>query len=208
MTVTGQRILFATLAFALAHPAWIAAGQSSPSVAQQLPSPSPSLPAASTSPLFRSLEQSNPNPSFSAGSLTPLQAFKESDIKFNLADLMKILQDSKHEGWVLAAYPDPKTSRPLIGAGFSLDVAATPHAQRDPLNPNPFVEPSTAQLWQAAGLDEDQLQQILDQYAKNLKTWQKKNYRRKIRKHALTPEITNEEATQLLRISAEQAVVN
>jgi len=121
---------------------------------------------------------------------------------------MKILQDSKHEGWVLAAYPDPKTSRPLIGAGFSLDVAATPHAQRDPLNPNPFVEPSTAQLWQAAGLDEDQLQQILDQYAKNLKTWQKKNYRRKIRKHALTPEITNEEATQLLRISAEQAVVN
>ncbi len=137
-----------------------------------------------------------------------LRSFKESDIKFNLVDLMRILQDSKHEGWVLAAYPDPKTSRPLIGAGFSLDVAATPHAQRDPLNPHPFIEPSAAQLWQVAGLDEDRLQQILDQYDKNLKTWQKKNYRRKIKKHTLTPEITNEEATQLLRISAEQAVVN
>ena len=151
--------------------------------------------------MFKRPEQSAPD-------LEPLHSFKESDIKFNIADLMRILRDSKHEGWVLAAYPDPKTSRPLIGAGFSLDVAATPHAQRDPLNPNSFIEPSTAQLWQAAGLDEDRLQHILDQYDRNLKTWQKKNYRRKIRKHTLTPEITNDEATQLLRMSAEQAVVN
>ena len=36
---------------------------------------------------------------------------------------MDILRDHQHEGWVLAAYPDPNTRRPLIGAGFSLDVA-------------------------------------------------------------------------------------
>ncbi len=187
MTATGRRILVATLTFALAHPSWRAVGQPAPSLTEQVPSA---------------------DSSYSAADLEPLHSFKEADIKFNLAGLMRILQDSKHEGWVLAAYPDPKTSRPLIGAGFSLDVAATPHAQRDPLNPNPFIEPSTAQLWQAAGLDEDRLQQILDQYDRNLKMWQKKNYRRKIKKHTLTPEITNEEATQLLRISAEQAVVN
>jgi len=206
MTVTGQRALIATLAFALAHPAWIAAGQSSPSFSPQTLSQSQSLQAPSTSLRFKSLDQSNG--SSPTDGLEPLRLFKESDVKFTLADLMKTLQDSKHEGWVLAAYPDPKTSRPLIGAGFSLDVAATPHVQSDPLNPNSFIEPSAAQLWQAAGLDQDRLQEILDQYASNLKAWQKKNYRRKIRKHTLTPEITNEEATQLLRISAEQAVVN
>ena len=208
MTATGRRILVATLAFALAHPVWIAAGQSAPALTPQVSSQSQLLSVPSGSLLFKSPEQSKSVSSYSAADLEPLHSFEESDIKFNLAALMRILQDSKHEGWVLAAYPDPKTSRPLIGAGFSLDVPATPHAQRDPLNPNPFIEPSTAQLWQAAGLDEDRLQQILDQYDRNLKTWQKKNYRRKIRKHTLTPEITNDEATQLLRISAEQAVVN
>ena len=46
---------------------------------------------------------------------------------------MEILRDHRHEGWVLAAYPDPNTGRPLIGAGFSLDVEAALHLQRDPL---------------------------------------------------------------------------
>ena len=90
--------------------------------------------------------------------------FKDSDIKFSLRSLMDILRDHQHEGWVLAAYPDPNTRRPLIGAGFSLDVQATEHPQRDPLNPHPFVEPSSAQLWQAAGLAPERLQQILDQF--------------------------------------------
>ena len=51
--------------------------------------------------------------------------FRDSDIKFSLDSLMDILRDHQHEGWVLAAYPDPNTRRPLIGAGFSLDVQAT-----------------------------------------------------------------------------------
>ena len=78
--------------------------------------------------------------------------FKDSDIKFKLRNLMDILRDHQHEGWVLAAYPDPNTRRPLIGAGFSLDVQATEHPQRDPLNPHPFASASPAELWQAAGL--------------------------------------------------------
>jgi hypothetical protein len=121
---------------------------------------------------------------------------------------MGLLKDHNHEGWVLAAYPDPNTGRPLIGAGFSLDVMATEHPQRDPLNPHLFVEPSSAQLWQAAGLAPEQLQQILDQFNRNLEAWGKKNYRRKIRKHTLRPELTEEEATRLLRISAIQAIQN
>ncbi len=134
--------------------------------------------------------------------------FKDSDIKFDLQSLMSILRDSEHEGWVLAAYPDPKTSRPLIGAGFGLDVIATDHIQRDPLNPHPFSEPSSAQLWQAAGLDTERLQNILDQFDRELKAWKKSNFRRKIKTHALPAELTEQEATQLLRISAIQAVHN
>jgi GH24 family phage-related lysozyme (muramidase) len=140
--------------------------------------------------------------------LVSLFDFKESEIKFQLSTLMNTLRDSRHEGWVLAAYPDPKTSRPLIGAGFGLDVMATEHIQRDPLNPHPFLEPSTAQLWQAAGLDSEKLQTILDQYDRELKAWRKKNLRKKIRTHALSPELTEEEATRLLRISVIQATYN
>ena len=85
--------------------------------------------------------------------MEPLVDFKSSEIKFNLQTLMNTLRDTRHEGWVLAAYPDPKTSRPLIGAGFSLDLEARQHIQRDPLNPYMFLEPSSAQLWEAAGLE-------------------------------------------------------
>ena len=51
--------------------------------------------------------------------------FPDTDIQFNLQSLMSVLRDRNHEGWVLAAYPDPNTGLPLIGAGFSLNVAAS-----------------------------------------------------------------------------------
>jgi len=134
--------------------------------------------------------------------------FKESDFKFRLQSMMDILRDSRHEGWVLAAYPDPKTSRPLIGAGFGLDVEATDHPQTDPFNPRPFIEPSSAQLWQAVGLDPDLLQKILNRYDRDLEAWKKKKFRKKIKAHTLSPEITTDEANRLLRISSIQAVQN
>lgn len=140
--------------------------------------------------------------------MQPLLDFRDSDIKFNLGELMSNLRDTRHEGWVLAAYPDPKTSRPLIGAGFSLDVAEREHPQTDPLNPNLFLEPSSAQLWQAAGLDSARLQTILDQFDEDLAAWKKRNFQRKARMQTLTPQLTEGEAEQLLRISAIQAIHN
>jgi hypothetical protein len=140
--------------------------------------------------------------------LSPLVDFKTSEIRFNLQGLMDTLRDTRHEGWVLAAYPDPKTSRPLIGAGFSLDLEARQHVQRDPLNPTPFLEPSSAQLWQAAGLQPEQLDSMLEQYDRQLDAWKKTKFRRKIRTHSLFPEISEEDATRLLRISAIQAIHN
>ena len=62
---------------------------------------------------------------------------------------------------MLAAYPDPRTGQPLIGAGFSLDLPERAHPQPDPLNPHPFLEPSSADLWQAAGFDPARLDDIL-----------------------------------------------
>lgn len=141
-----------------------------------------------------------------APAVQQLLDFKDSDVKFDLSNLMEVLRDHRHEGWVLAAYPDPKTSRPLIGAGFSLDLPERDHPQRDPLNPHSFIEPSSAQLWQAAGLDSQRLQRILDQFHDNAAVWSKKRYRSKIK--VLAPEITNQEATSLLRVSAIQAVDN
>ena len=140
--------------------------------------------------------------------LDPLVNFKSSDIKFNLQTLMDTLRDNRHEGWVLAAYPDPKTSRPLIGAGFSLDLPAREHTQRDPLNPNPFLEPSSAQLWEAAGLPPQQLQTMLQDFNRELDAWNKKKFRSKIRTHELFPQMNEDDATKLLRIYAIQAVYN
>ncbi len=170
------------------------------------------LPAVPTTPQHLPLQSqvaaaTSPAPSTSS-SLEPLIKFRDSDIKFNLGLLMAILRDNRHEGWVLAAYPDPKTSRPLIGAGFSLDVPARQHLQRDPLNPVPFLEPSSAELWQAAGLENAELESILDQFDRQLQAWKKKKYRKKIRTHDLWPQISEEEATKLLRISAIQATYN
>ena len=154
-------------------------------------------PAAATTPTLTA-----PHP------LQPVLNFDTSGTKFSLDSLMRVLKDGNHEGWVLAAYPDPKTSRPLIGAGFSLDVEASEHMQGDPLNPNDFLEPSSAQLWQAAGLDQERLQKILDQFDRNLAKWDKKNYRKKIKAHQLPPQLTEAEAMQLLRVSALQAMHN
>jgi hypothetical protein len=140
-------------------------------------------------------------------SVQPLLGFQDSEVKFSLSELMGLLRDRRHEGWVLAAYPDPKTGRPLIGAGFSLDLPERQHPQNDPLNPHSFLEPSSAALWQAAGLDPARLQTVLEQFDQNLAAWKTmKRYRRRI--WSLAPQITDDEANSLLRIAAIQAIEN
>jgi len=135
-----------------------------------------------------------------------LRSFRASDVKFDLSDLTETLRDRRHEGWVLAAYPDPKTAQPLIGAGVTLDLPERDHPQTDPMNPHGFIEPSSAELWQAAGLDPKRLDMILAEYNHRLAAWSKKGFRRKI--STLTPQITDEDAAQLLRVSAIQAIYN
>jgi hypothetical protein len=147
-----------------------------------------------------------PLPAQSSFAVEQLRSFTPADVKFDLRDLMSVLRDRGHEGWVLAAYPDPKTGRPLIGAGFSLDLPAREHPQGDPLNPHPFIEPSSAELWQAAGLEPERLQSILSQFDSRSAAWGIKRFRKKIK--TLTPQITSEEATRLLRVSAIQAAYN
>jgi hypothetical protein len=135
-----------------------------------------------------------------------LLSFKHSDVKFDVDHLMDILRDKRHEGWVLAAYPDPKTAQPLIGAGLSLDLPAREHPQRDPLNPHPFLEPSSAEIWQAAGLEPAKLQSILTQFNDRLATWDKTGFRRQI--WSLEPQITDEDANALLRVGIIQSIYN
>jgi hypothetical protein len=135
-----------------------------------------------------------------------LLAFTDADVKFDMRELIGILRDPRHEGWVLAAYPDPKTGQPLIGAGFSLDLPAREHPQLDAANPHAFLEPSSAELWRAAGLNSEKLKSILGEYDSRLAAWSKTGFRRKIK--TLTPEITDEDATLLVRIAAIQAVYN
>jgi hypothetical protein len=190
-TPTPRCALTLALILAIGTFAKPAAGQTSPPLDSAPRPPAPSVAAAAAAP-----------------SLQPLLDFKDSDIKFQLPSLMNILRDRNHEGWVLAAYPDPSTSKPLIGAGFSLDVEATDHSQPDSLNPYQFIEPSSAQLWQAAGLDADRMQRILDRFNRDLEAWTEKGYRRRVKANALAPELTEEEAWRLLRISAIQAVHN
>jgi hypothetical protein len=146
------------------------------------------------------------SPNLLSPAVRQLLDFKETDVKFELPRLMDLLRDRKHEGWVLAAYPDPKTSQPLIGAGVSLDLPAREHPQRDPLNPHQFMEPSSAELWQAAGLDPDRLSKILDDYNDHLAVWKAKRFRKQI--WDLPAQITDDEATALLRIAGIQAIYN
>lgn len=188
--------LFAVALIALV-PAMAAFGQSMPLSGNELQAPA--APTESAVSLSAGVPAVAPT-------VQELLAFKDSDVKFDLRELMEVLSDHRHEGWVLAAYPDPKTSQPLIGAGMSLDLPARDHPQRDPLNPHPFLEPSSAELWQAAGLDPERLRIILEQFNRNLATWKKKKFRKKIA--TLSPQITDEEANQLLRVAALQAIYN
>jgi hypothetical protein len=135
-----------------------------------------------------------------------LLAFHESEIKFDVEQLMDLLRDKQHEGWVLTAYPDPKTAQPLIGAGFSLDLPAQEHAQRDPLNPNQFLEPSSAELWQAAGLAPERLDTILSEFHGRLDELSKHGFRAQMTK--MEPEITPTDANALLRVGIIQAAIN
>ena len=193
MAVTKHFILAATFMFAMAACGQEATGQTVPCATRQQSDAAASLTTAAAAVPCASPALFDPT---------------DSEAKFQLQSLMAVLRDSRHESWVLAAYPDPKTSRPLIGAGFSLSVEATEHPQSDPLNPHTFLEPSSAQLWEAAGLDPARLQAILDQYDRQLKAWKKKNYRRKIKTHQLPAQISDEDATKLLQISVVQAVHN
>lgn len=184
-----MRLLLSVLVFAAC-----ASAQSMPVPASRLLLPGPaSMP---------------PSSSATPDGMQQLVTFKDSEIKFSLQSLMGILRDHQHEGWVLAAYPDPNTGRPLIGAGFSLDVSAVDHPQPDALNPHSFVEPSSAQLWQAAGLPPQKLQQILEQFQQHQNAWTSEQYRRKVLRQRLAPQLSETEATQLLRISAIQAIYN
>ena len=201
--------LAVTLILAMAAPGRKSVGQEPPSATLKL---SPQLPTdwvvlKGLPPGNSAVPTSLPAPKV-GGDDPPLFDFADYNVKFDVASLMNVLRDNRHEGWVLAAYPDPKTSRPLIGAGFSLDLEAREHRQSDPLNPHTFLEPSSAQLWQAAGLDPERLQSILEQFERNLKAWKKKNYRKKINAHKLPPQLTEDEATSLLRVSTEQAIHN
>lgn len=135
-----------------------------------------------------------------------LLSFRPTDVKFDVNELVGILSDRRHEGWVLAAYPDPKTGQPLIGAGFSLDLPARPHPQRDPLNPHPFLEPSSADLWRAAGLEPAKLTGILDEFYARQAAWSKRTFRKQI--FRLDPQISEDEANALVRIGIIQAVDN
>jgi hypothetical protein len=195
--VNGSRRALILLAAGFLPAAGAAAQQAQPLSAPAAPL---SAPAAAVAPLA-SASVAAPDPLVQA-----LLGFHDSEVRFPLSGLMEILRDRRHEGWVLTAYPDPKTSRPLIGAGFSLDLPERPHPQPDSLNPHPFLEPSSAQLWQAAGLDPQRLQTILDVYRSRLDLWGARRFRRHLA--GLDPQISDTDADSLLRISIIQAIAN
>ena len=188
MQITLKTLIHAILLSALALPA------------------SAQSPAPLADPASQFATQVSADPQLPAQTVQQLLESATAGIKFDVRDLMEILRDRRHEGWVLAAYPDPKTAQPLIGAGVSLDLPARPHPQSDPLNPHGFLEPSSADLWQAAGLDPDRLNTILDQFQHRLAAWNKKGFRKRIK--TLEPQINDDEATLLLRVSALQAIYN
>jgi hypothetical protein len=202
MRLTDKRILTAILALLKVFPLNNASSEMAASPVRD------SLPASlSVQPVSLALEGSDSSPS-NVNSASVLLKFRDSDIKFRLEHLMNVLRDKKHEGWMLTAYPDPTTALPVIGAGFSLSVRETRHVQPNPLNPNAFLEPSSAQLWQAAGLDPRQLQEILDRYDRRLRLWNSTQFYKKLLNHELSPDLTNEQAVRLLRISTLQAIHN
>ena len=138
--------------------------------------------------------------------LRMMEEFKDTDVKFDMNELVDILRDRRHEGWVLAAYPDPRTAQPLIGAGFSLDLPERQHPQVDANNPHPFLEPSSADLWQAAGFDPAKLDGILKTFYERRRTWSKRTWRKKL--FSLQAQISDDDAIQLVRVGAIQAIYN
>ena len=190
--------------FAAVAASWAVAQTAAPAASATEPAAEPAQ-TESFSPasiVFRI--PANPETAAVPLSVRPLLGFRDTEIKFSITDLTSVLRDHRHEGWVLAAYPDPKTGRPLIGAGFSLDLPERQHPQSDPLNPHSFVEPSSAELWQAAGLEPAQLQEVLEQFHDKLAVW-KATRRSRRRIWPLDPQITDDQASNLLRIAAIQA---
>jgi len=141
-----------------------------------------------------------------SAALRMMEEFKDTDVRFDMNELVDILRDRRHEGWVLAAYPDPRTAQPLIGAGFSLDLPEREHPQLDANNPHPFLEPSSADLWQAAGFDSARLDGILNTFYERRRTWSKRTWRKKM--FALPAQISDDDAIALVRVGAIQAVYN
>src|SRR5580698_1908621 len=165
-----------TLAIAVSAFTLAALGQTDPAASVQAQSPAQIQVQPQSDPMAVPVPSAVPA-AMADRSVRQLLAFTDTDIKFKLSDLMDILRDHRHEGWVLAAYPDPKTSQPLIGAGFSLDLPARDHPQQDPLNPHPFIEPSSAELWQAAGLDPARLDDVLTVFHQRKREWSKRTWR-------------------------------
>jgi hypothetical protein len=172
----------------------------SPAFAQDVPEP-----AAAGTPQSVAATQASIQAA-STPALRILEGFKDSDVKFDLNELVDILRDHRHEGWVLAAYPDPRTGQPLIGAGFSLDLPEREHPQPDPMNPHPFLEPSSADLWQAAGFDPARLDDVLKVFYERKRTWSKRTWRKKL--FSLPAQISDDDAVQLVRVGAIQAIYN
>lgn len=174
-----------------------------------LPARSQSSPGADPTALPATpIAQSAQVPSEAAASpaVRMIADFKDSDVKFNVNELMDILRDRRHEGWVLAAYPDPRTGQPLIGAGFSLDLPEREHAQTDSMNPHQFLEPASADLWRAAGFELGRLDDILQVFYERKRHWSKRTWRRQL--YGLPAQISDEDAIQLVRVGAIQAIYN
>lgn len=184
--------LLETFAFAL-----VAAALGISASAQVTPEPPASTQATVTTPV----PVVAPSPA-----LRMMEEFKDSDVKFDMNELVDILRDRRHEGWVLAAYPDPRTAQPLIGAGFSLDLPQREHPQVDANNPHPFLEPSSADLWQAAGFEPARLNEILSVFYERRHSWSKRTWRKKM--FGLPAQISDDDAIQLVRVGAIQAVYN
>ncbi len=159
-------------------------------------------------PVITPAAQSAPVPAEAAviPAVKMMEEFKDSDVKFDVNELVNILRDPRHEGWVLAAYPDPRTGQPLIGAGFSLDLPERQHPQTDPLNSHQFLEPSSADLWRAAGFDPGRLNDILNVFYERKRMWSKRMWRRQL--YSLAEQVSDEDATQLVRVGAIQAIYN
>jgi hypothetical protein len=209
----GRISIAATVLMAAA--AMPAAGQYLPSDqnTQQAPAQNPTnpplavpAPTQAPAPLPQQIAKTTAQEAMASGDVERLLAFREADVKFDVEQLMEVLRDKRHEGWVLTAYPDPKTAQPLIGAGFSLDLPAREHAQRDPLNPNAFLEPSSAELWQAAGLAPERLEKILTEFHSRLDALSKHGFRAEMT--VMEPQITPADANALLRVGIIQAAIN